>query len=160
MGRNKTPDALKKLRGTTRKDRNADIGDESAIIAVSLAQVIVPKHLTAEAKKIYKECVQQLFSLGMLSPIDAPALELYANAIATARKMQQTLDKEGYLVLEKDEDGVLCKVSANPAQKILKDAVATANTIGAQFGWSPAARLKMRTPTKEDKKNEFDEYNE
>lgn len=158
MGRNKTPLALKKLRGTTRKDRDIESGEPT--IGVSLTQVAAPKYLTAEARRIYKECVQQLFAIGVLSPVDVPALELYANAIATARKMQQTLDKEGYLVLEKDEDGVLCRVSANPAQRILKDAIATANTIGAQFGWSPAARLKMRAPAKDDKKNEFDEYNE
>lgn len=101
-----------------------------------------------------------LFAMGILQHIDVDALRLYSNAVASAIKLQAAIDKEGYTVIERDEDGNLCKVSVNPLVKVLKDAVNTANTIGSQFGWSPLARMRlqaMANPKKEtDNFSEFD----
>lgn len=143
MGRSKLPTPIKNIRGTSRKNRPQDDNMFDATAIVALEEVNVPAHLNAEAKKVYKEVVAQLFAMKMLQPIDTTALCIYANAIATISKMQKALDKEGYVTYIKDEDGNITGVTVNPMQKVLKDAINVATTIGAQFGWSPAARIKL-----------------
>lgn len=157
MGRSKLPQSTKTLRGTSRKDRpqNDDVFAESAVI--SLSEVKAPSHLNAEAKKIYKEVVTQLFAMKMLQPVDTTALCIFSNAIATINKMQKELDKEGYVAYVKDDDGKITGVTVNPMQKVLKDAINVATTIGSQFGWSPAARIRLvaMLGDKDDKKDDF-----
>lgn len=162
MGRSKLPDAVKKMRGTSRKCREIDVSVVESNVVTELSSVTAPKHLNAEAKRIYKILVQQLFSMKMLMPIDEVALSIYCNAVVTIHKMQEALDKDGYVVVEKDEFGAMCKVSVNPAQKVLKDAINTANTIGSQFGWSPAARMKLVSmlANTDEKKNDFTDFTE
>ena len=131
------------MRGTQRKCRVVDDSVFDSTIVVSLSDVKVPSHLSPEAKKVYKTVVAQLFAMKMLQPVDEPALCIFANAIATINKMQAELDKEGYVTYIKDEDGNVTGVTVNPMQKVLKDAINTANTIGSQFGWSPQARMRL-----------------
>lgn len=143
MGRSKLPAQVKSIRGTTRKDRDKGKELSPATVVMSPEDVKVPTHLNADAKKVYKDMVSQLVAMKMLQPIDTTALCIYANAIVTIAKMQQELDKEGYVTYIKDEDGNITGVSVNPMQKVMKDAINIANTIGSQFGWSPVARMKL-----------------
>lgn len=159
MARPKLPEKIKQIRGTHRKCRAVDDSAFSDTTVVALDSVKVPTHLSSEAKKIYKTVVSQLFAMKMLQPVDQLALCIFANAIATISQMQQTLDKNGYVIATHDKDGNANGVTVNPAQKVLKDAINTANTIGSQFGWSPQARMRlvaMLAPKK--KKNEFSEF--
>lgn len=155
MGRYKLPKEVKELRGTTRKSRENVSGGwlESAS-----SGVVVPADLKGDAAKIYKERVAMLFAMGLLQPIDVDALRLYSCAMASAIKIQKELDKEGFTLLERDENGQLCKVSVNPLAKVLKDMINTANTIGSQFGWSPVSRMRLQAIAKGDEKK--DDFND
>lgn len=159
MGRYKLPDKVKDVRGTKRKDREQNESVISGNVITTLTEVNVPSHLSAEAKKVYKAVVVQLFALKILQPADSSALAIFANAIVTINKMQKALDKEGYLVDVYDKDGNVIGRQVNPMQKVLKDAISTANTIGSQFGWSPAARIRLISMVdKEAPKNDFTDY--
>ena len=155
MGRYKLPKEVKELRGTTRKSRENVSGGwlESAS-----SGVVVPADLKGDAAKIYTERVAMLFAMGLLQPIDVDALRLYSCAMASAIKIQKELDKEGFTLLERDENGQLCKVSVNPLAKVLKDMINTANTIGSQFGWSPVSRMRLQAIAKGDEKK--DDFND
>lgn len=157
MGRSKLPSEVKNIRGTRRKDREVDTSVFDDATVTELTSVTAPKHLNAEAKRIFKILVRQLFAMKMLHPIDETAICIYCNAVVTIQKMQEALDKDGYVVVEKDEFGAMCKVSVNPAQKVLKDAINVANTIGSQFGWSPTARIKLvaMLANNDEKKDDF-----
>ena len=115
--------------------------------------------IKADAKKVYKTVVAQLFAMNLLQPVDQPALCMFANAIATVYKMQQALDEDGYVVDAYNKDGDVIGKMVNPAQKIMKDAINTANTIGSQFGWSPQARMRLvaMLSQKEEKKDDFNQ---
>lgn len=154
MGRYKLPAEVKDLRGTKRKHRENTSG---AWLEQASSEVAVPSDLKGVAAKIYKERVVMLYAMGLLQPIDADALRLYACAMAACIKLQKELDKDGYTVIEKDEDGQLCKVSVNPLAKVLKDMINTANTIGSQFGWSPVSRMRLQAIAKEEEKK--DDFN-
>lgn len=154
MGRYKLPKEVKELRGTKRKSRENESG---AWLEKASSNVTVPADLKGDAAKIYKERVVMLYAMGLLQPIDVDALRLYSCAIASAIKVQKEIDKDGFTVIEKDEDGQLCKVSVNPLVKVLKDMVNTANAIGSQFGWSPVSRMRLQSIAKEDEKK--DDFN-
>lgn len=162
MGRSKLPEKTKQMRGTQRKCRVVDDSAFDNTIVVSLSDVKVPSRLSPEARKVYKTVVTQLFAMKILQPVDEPALCIFANAIATINKMQAELDKEGYVTYIKDEDGNVSGVTVNPMQKVLKDAINTANTIGSQFGWSPVARMRLVSmlANKDKKKNDFTDFTE
>lgn len=162
MGRYKLPAQVKAIRGTTRKCRDKEIELSPSTVIMSPQDVKVPAHLSPEAKKVYKDVVSQLVSMKMLQPIDSTALCIYANSIATIMKMQKELDKDGYCVYIKDEDGNITGTSVNPMHKVMKDAINVANTIGSQFGWSPVSRIRLAAMARGDKeqKNEFTEFTE
>lgn len=147
MGRYKLPAEVKALRGTSRKNRENISG---SWVGSTIEGVVAPPDLRGDAEKIYKERVSMLYAMKLLQPIDVDALRLYSCAMASAIKIQRELDKEGYVVMERDEDGQLCKVSVNPLAKVLKDMITTANTIGSQFGWSPVSRMRLQAAAKED----------
>ena len=151
MGRYKLPKEVKDLRGTKRKCRENESG---AWIEQASSEVVVPADLKGDAAKIYKERVVMLYAMKLLQPIDVDALRLYSCAMASAIKLQKELDKEGFTVIERDEDGQLCKVSVNPLAKVLKDMINTANTIGSQFGWSPVSRMRLQAIGKEEEKKD------
>ena len=159
MARPKLPEKTKQMRGTQRKCRTVDDGAFDGTTVVSLSDVKVPSHLSADVKKIYKTVVSQLFAMKILQPVDEPALCMFADAIATTYKMQMLLSKEGYIVDVYDKEGNVIGKTVNPAQKVLKDAINTANTIGSQFGWSPQARMRLvaMLSQKEEKKNDFNQ---
>ena len=155
MGRYSLPKETKNLRGTARKSREVH---SDAWLQEAASGVSVPKDLKGDAAKIYKERVAMLYAMKLLQPIDVDALRLYSSAMASAIKIQKELDKEGFTVLERDEDGQLCKVSVNPLAKVLKDMINTVNAIGSQFGWSPVSRMKLQAMAKaEEKKDDFNE---
>lgn len=154
MGRYKLPKEVKELRGTKRKSRENESG---AWLEQASSNVTVPADLKGDAAKIYKERVAMLYAMRLLQPIDIDALRLYSCAMASAIKLQREIDKEGFTVIEKDEDGQLCKVSVNPLVKVLKDMINTANTIGSQFGWSPISRMRLQSIVKEEEKK--DDFN-
>lgn len=154
MGRYKLPKEVKELRGTKRKSRENESG---AWLEQASSNVTVPADLKGDAAKIYKERVAILYAMRLLQPIDIDALRLYSCAMASAIKLQREIDKEGFTVIEKDEDGQLCKVSVNPLVKVLKDMINTANTIGSQFGWSPISRMRLQSIVKEEEKK--DDFN-
>ena len=159
MGRSKLPEKTKQMRGTQRKCRVVDDSAFDNTAIVSLNDVKAPSHLSAEAKKVYKTVVAQLFAMKMLQPVDESALCIFANAIATINKMQAELNKDGYITYVKDEDGNITGVTVNPMHRVLKDAINTANTIGSQFGWSPQARMRLvaMLSQKEEKKDDFNQ---
>lgn len=162
MGRYKLPPQIKSIRGTKRKCRDKEIELSPSTVIMSPQDVKVPAHLSAEAKKVYKEVVSQLVSMKMLQPIDSTALCIYANSIVTIAKMQKELDKEGYVTYIKDDDGTITGITVNPMQKVMKDAINVANTIGSQFGWSPVSRIRLAAMAlgPQEKKNDFADYTE
>jgi P27 family predicted phage terminase small subunit len=156
MGRPKLPEKIKQMRGTQRKCREIDDEAFDGTLVTTLKDVKAPAHLSADAKKVYKAIVSQLFAMNMLQPIDEPALCIFANAIVTISKMQKELDRDGYVTYVRDEDGNISSVMVNPMQKVLKDAINTANTIGSQFGWSPTSRIRLTAMLTSEKENKDD----
>lgn len=100
-----------------------------------------------------------LFAMKLLQPVDVDALTLYSNAMATALKVQKALDEEGFTIVEKDEDGNICRVVPNPLTKVLKEAITTVNMFGSQFGFSPLSRMKLKAMANHEKeKDNFSEF--
>ena len=153
MGRNRLPEEVKSKRGTSRKCRQLP---SSTVATMQLLDVVTPSHLRGEAKKIYELKVRQCFAMGTLADIDADALAIYAWELAELIRLQQELKAEGYTYEVMTKLGTETKL--NPKEKVVRAKIATVNTIGSQFGWSPVSRMKLQAMAKaEEKKDDFND---
>lgn len=151
MGRTPLPDTIKAKRGTLRKSRQRPTIETPA---VQLLDVKAPARLKGEAKKIYERVVRQCFANGILAEIDADALALYAWELAELIELQKRLKDEDYVVEEMTKTGV--KMKTHPLVKVVAQKLATVNSIGSQFGWSPVSRIRLAAMAAGGKKDKDD----
>lgn len=158
-GRNKTPDALKRLRGTDQRCRLS--GDDSMTDALSsLSEAKPPAWLTTVGKKIYREKAQQLISIGVLTELDLGLLAMYANSYSLAVDAIVQIGKQGKAATVKNDEGQVVSFLLNPYLKIYTDNIKIINTIGSQFGFSPSSRASIMAlaAKREGPADDFDEF--
>ena len=139
-GQNRLPEALRRLRGTARRDRGA-------IPATGgLVRARCPGWLSPDAKKVWRYLAPRLG--GVLRETDLPALALmcahYSAALAAAR----ALERDGLLVKDPEHAGVLRK---HPAAQLLRDASAAFRSYASTFGLTPLDRARLAQPEPEPK---------
>ena len=110
----------------------------------------VPKHFTKQGKYWFKRVGAALAAMGVMSSMDAKALELLIEAYTEYRQHCDTLDKSGYTYTTKSEGGTLIK--AHPVAAMKADAWKRIRAMLGEFGMTPAARSKVtiNTPAEED----------
>lgn len=144
-GRPNKPTELKKLDGTYRKDRvltnemkpdNLDMLPEA------------PSHFDETAKLIWNKVVVELHNLKLLTSIDLEMLSRYCAAMSMATHAEKMLKKEGTRLTSVNKFGSVYH-QKNPYMTVWKDAVAEANKIAGQFGFTPSTRTKIPQPKKE-----------
>lgn len=131
----------------------------NGVMSATLTDIKAPKWLSPAAAKVFKQRVQQVFAMGILQAVDEDALAIYANAMNTCVTAQKQLDKDGLIITECDETGMVIKVAPNPLCKILKDNITIVNTIGSQFGFTPVSRIKLAAMARDDQpRNDFNDF--
>lgn len=139
MGRNKLPMQIKQLRGTNQPCRNfANISPAS--------ELPIPKGLKGNAKKIFIEKATQLYNMKIITPLDVDALIIYSTEMATVIKAQKIIEKDGHIILVRDDDNHIIGQQPNAWLKIRSDAIKNVNLIGQQFGFTPISRTKFVMP--------------
>lgn len=101
----------------------------------------MPRELTPRAKKEWAKFVRLFEDRGIIRPEDGPNLANLCEAISTlaeARKAMKKLPKDARLLLRAGNG-----FQANPLLYIIRDQVQVINRIGAEFGFSPAARTRL-----------------
>lgn len=142
------PTAVKKLRGTYQKCRDADGESMAPPPAVPAA----PKWFDSEARAEWERVVPQLVELKVLTGLDGGALERYCVAHSNWVKAQLEVQKKGPVL--KTPFGP----QKNPAVKIAQDERAAARLLAGELGLSPSARSRVKVsekPEAEDKDAAF-----
>jgi len=88
-GRPRKPDALKKLHGTARKDR--DVGS----ISTPTGMPTRPVGLSPQAVRVWKSLAPKLHGLGLLSEIDQSTFAVYCQAYGDWLEVTRLLNKLG-----------------------------------------------------------------
>ncbi|HDU8570086.1 TPA: phage terminase small subunit P27 family [Morganella morganii] len=109
-----------------------------------------PKHFTRQGKYWFKRIGEELDAMGVMSSMDAKALELLIEAYTEYRQHCDTLDEQGYTYTTESEGGTLIK--AHPVAAMKANAWKRIRAMLGEFGMTPASRSKVtiNTPAEED----------
>ncbi len=126
----KTPTHLRLVRGNpSKRPINKDEPQPPAGVPPT------PKHFDKQAKYWFKRMAEELDAVGVVSQLDARALELLVEAYTEYRHHCDTLEIEDVLI------------KAHPAAIMKADAWKRLRAMLAEFGMTPASRSKVSTKT-------------
>ncbi|EMC4142374.1 phage terminase small subunit P27 family [Cronobacter sakazakii] len=115
-----------------------------------------PKHFDKQAKYWFKRMAEELDAVGVISQLDARALELLVEAYTEYRHHCDTLEIEGYTYRTGTQTGDVL-IKAHPAAMMKADAWKRLRAMLSEFGMTPASRSKVsaNTPDAVDPLAEF-----
>lgn len=148
-GRKPKPTRLKELTGNPgRRPLNDREPKPTA------ARPSCPSWLSKEAKAEWRRIVPELERLGLLTLVDRTALAAYCQAAAELEIATKQLNKEGRIIFVEvfnkagEVSGSVQK--PHPAIKLQRDAFRQVKAYLAEFGLTPSARTRVKTPEKTD----------
>lgn len=147
-GRPKTPTVIKQLQGTDRADRDND----SEMMPSTIDYIPSPPQLMSKAaKKEWKSVCQELINLNMLHGVDLFLLASYCIESSRYLEAIEELADVGAVNPIYREDGSVY-YQQSPWVSIANSALKNAQSLANQFGFTPAARAKIRVekPDEED----------
>ncbi|CAI2424407.1 Phage terminase, small subunit [Serratia fonticola] len=111
-----------------------------------------PKHFDKQGKYWFKRMAEELDALGVMSQLDARALELLVEAYTEYRHHCEVLDQEGYSY--KTDEGL---VKPHPQAAMKADVWKRMRGMLGEFGMTPSSRSKVNTtgPDQVDPMAEF-----
>jgi P27 family predicted phage terminase small subunit len=139
-----TPTALKKLRGNPGK--RALPQNEPQPAPATAADC--PDYLDAVGKAMWKRVAPELVTLGLLSVLDVAQLAAYCQSFSRRRAIEKEIRKT--TVADALRQGLLR--AAREEQSLMM-------SIGGKFGFTPADRTRVATPTAQAlEKDPFEEW--
>ena len=141
------PQALKKLQGTYRKDR-----DPGNAPAPPPGVPICPKWLKGAAREEWDRVVPQLVELGWITGLDGAQLERYCDAHGNWLRARADVEKRGVTI--KGPFGP----TNNPNLKRAFDERKEADRLAQELGLSPSARSRVKVAEKKPVVDEAEEF--
>ena len=148
----KTPTHLRLVRGNPSK-RPINKNEPQPLKGVPP----VPKHFDKQGKYWFKRMAEELDASGVISQLDARALELLVEAYTEYRHHCETLDREGYTyAVYSDDDSDEGKereirmIKPHPAAMMKADAWKRLRAMLAEFGMTPSSRSKVSKDKPDD----------
>ena len=140
------PQALKKLQGTYRKDRDGGADD-----ALSKKKPTCPSWLDKEAKAEWRRVVNDLFDAGLLRNVDKTALASYCQLYSTWKEASLLVQEKG-LIIKTTNGNIIPSPAlgiANVAQRDMMKAL-------KEFGMTPSSRARLEPDKPEEKEESLD----
>lgn len=144
------PSAMKKARGTYRRDRTAANEMTPPVMTPGM-----PEWLDEEARAEWLRVAPMLEGLGVLAEADRAALAAYCAAQSLAVQATRQYQREGLMPKPK-KGSKMARVHL--MVKVAQEARAQALRIGAEFGLTPAARTRVSAPPPKEKGDETEEF--
>jgi P27 family predicted phage terminase small subunit len=98
-----------------------------------------PEYLTGYAREAWLELAPELYKLNLLTILDVGPFSTYCSAYAHWKHAEEALQRSGELTIKTAKG----HPRVNPLVRIASQAMADMQRIGAQFGLSPNARLRL-----------------
>jgi P27 family predicted phage terminase small subunit len=140
-----TPTPILNARGSWRAKAREKSGEPKLPVETPSC----PSWLSKEAKAEWRRQVAALVRMGVLAKADRAALAVFCEAWSEFQQASETIGRSG-LLLKDPETGALKR---NPLLKVRNDAADRVVQLAGQFGFTPAARTRLRA-TQEDKKDD------
>jgi P27 family predicted phage terminase small subunit len=139
-----TPSAILKARGSWRGDATKGEPQPEAALPEP------PGWLTADARAVWQQVIEQLARMKVVTRADANALARYADAFVRWRKAADFLEQKGDIYTIKGEDGTVKCVMPFPQVSIYNKLAATLLKLEQEFGLTPSARSRIQVPIAPD----------
>ena len=117
----------------------------------------VPKHFDKQGKYWFKRMAEELDAIGVISQLDARALELLVEAYTEYRHHCETLVLEGYTYAVYSDDDAdegkereIRMIKPHPAAMMKADAWKRLRAMLAEFGMTPSSRSKVSKDKPDD----------
>ena len=141
-GRPTQPAKMKALKGTLRKCRQTDGFDNFE----KLDTIPEPAaYLKVPAKKLWFEKCRILKNLGLLDRMDLELLEQYCHQFQIIDQSSRLIKKHGLTIQITNKSGFSYEVKS-PHISILNEATKLMLSIGANFGFTPSSRARLKAP--------------
>ncbi len=152
-GRKATPDYLKLIKGTNRKDR---VNDQAPAEPPLLDVPKVPVHMKGKlARKEWRRVAPKLVQHRLLTEMDLRALEGYCVAYDNYVTAQRCLEELGSTIVVYDLDDagqqrlfddkpIIKKIVRNPAIITVNQCLRVLQAFCTDFGMTPMARQKIK----------------
>ena len=140
-GRKTISDSQKKLRGTDQPCRMTESGLPANPYSGGAMTSLPKSGLKGTAKKVYTLVATELMNRGILDVLSADLVIAYCREMALYQDMMRDLEKEGMTVSIETKNGSISQI--NPKRKIAESALASAKSLAAEFGLSPASRARV-----------------
>jgi P27 family predicted phage terminase small subunit len=147
-GVKKKPTALKKIKGTLRKDRT--LPNEMQPETISLYPP-APVFLGDAATKEWELIIPQIVDLGILAKVDMAMITAYCIEWGTYIEAERQLQDEGRMTHAANGT-----VMQHPLNNLKNAALKQAIKLATEFGFTPSSRTSIGAPQKE-KKDPFEE---
>lgn len=152
-GRKKIPTALKKMKGTDRKDRELE---NEMIVSHVISMPDPPLFLNEFGAAEWHKVTNELANLSMLHSVDLGMLSSYCREMGIYFEMVEEL-KAGQVERTYDKDGRLRASKLKPEVKIARDSLDRAIKLAVQFGFTPSSRASIQMPEQKKKvENKYD----
>jgi P27 family predicted phage terminase small subunit len=145
MARHPLPAAIKKARGTDRPSRMNDEPEYKLLTKVQTPSVLK----TARARKIFKDKAAQLIAQRILQAPDIDLLTSYANTYDLyLQAVEKQAEEKNLIITVQTKNGM--QKQSSPYIKLQRELLPLINSMGAQFGFSPASRSKVNPVDQSD----------
>jgi P27 family predicted phage terminase small subunit len=139
-GRPRKTDEQKKLEGTFRKDRST--ADSVKFVAITKTPD-APDSFDDVATEVWNTICGELIKLGILQSIDIYQLQIICNEMSIYWKCINEIGSDFTI-----DTGTGSK-KVNPLYTVATQSLNNANRLAAQYGFTPAARMKLKMSNSE-----------
>lgn len=103
----------------------------------------VPSKLNKIAKKIYKNIVDKLKPLDILSDLDIDSVTIVSNALHQMDIAINDINEKGQVIYIKNDMGDIIKAMKNPSVEVYKTFASLYDSVGGKLCMNPSARAKL-----------------
>lgn len=132
--------------GTFRSDRHGN-----RVESISKPMQTLPKapaYFDKKHKEFWEKTCNGIYEMGVLNQVDIEQIELYVLNWFIWKDASQSLINEGIMISVETEKGI--RQIKNPAEIVMRNSERTLMALGDKFGFSPRARMGIKTEQKKD----------
>lgn len=142
------------MRGRKPKTDRLRLIDERERVIGGTEPPTAPAWLEGEAKEEFDRIVGELSRQYLITPLDAVSLASYCRMFALWRDADRTVAKEGQFFVSDNGN-----IRLHPAAKQCLALFEAMRRMGAEYGFTPAARSRLDAPKPETKEeDEFETF--
>lgn len=130
---------------------------EETLKKLATDKIKPPTWLDTPAKKIFKDTVKELQSIGLLANVDTYNLAIMSNSMQKYIECTQRLHSDDMVITSINKSGNEYQ-SENPLINIQKKYAETVIKLSTEFGLTPSARLKIIQSNTQDQDEEEEEF--